>query len=254
MEIRLPTQLLKAALGLARVAGISEDRELAGLVRLHERCMSRGSAKVTLDEIALDWGLSRDEFDRFLSTHLCHGVFAHPSGGLDWLVPSCVRYEKLRAALSAGGKKSKGNLRQFSGRGAQQEAAPAVPAGPAPAPPPGKKTRALSDQEGCWAVLEQMRVEHCVACGIAPGSSAPPKYCNKLMNDAVEGAGIVDRILDGGTAFTRWDYLAFLFEGYLGDEFGRVKDGQLRSPPWPVELFLSPGVLRRHKEQEEAAA
>jgi hypothetical protein len=65
--------------------------------------------------------------------------------------------------------------------------------------------------------------------------------------------GIVDQIIEG-QVFTRWNYLGVLFENYLAGDFGREKDGQLRSPPWPIELFLSPGTLRQLKEQEERAA
>jgi hypothetical protein len=122
----------------------------------------------------------------------------------------------------------------------------------APSTPAPK--RELSAQERCWDFLDHMAVEHCTELGLIRESQQRPKLCNPKLTAACTAAGIVDFLLDG-KAYTRWEHLGVLFALYLKDELGRVdRDGQLRTPPWPIELFLSENVLRRFKAQEEKAA
>lgn len=258
MEIRINTQLLKQLPDLARASGIAEDRERAGLMRLHERCLAAGTATVRPLEIASAWSLGPDEAARFMEVHLSAGVFV--SGPDGFVVPSCAWYEKLKAGLRAGGKKAQQNLKQYSGStpprdGSSPASTSSSKSGPAAPSTPAPAARALSAQEQCWDWLDHLAVEHCSRLGLPRASQQRPKLCNPKLNDACKAAGVVDFILESH-AYTRWDHLGTLFKLYLQEELGRVDErtGRLREPPWPIEVFLSEGVLRRLKEQEERAA
>jgi hypothetical protein len=248
MDVRLSKQLLLLVPDLARASGVTDDRELAGLVRLHLRCASEGVDQVAAIDVFGAWGLAPDEADRFLSAHVSRGVLV--SGAEGWIVPSCTVYARIRAAQREAGKKSRSNLRQYSKAPASTSSSKSGPAAPST---PAPRSRELSAQEACWDYLDHLRTRHCVLMGLEPGTNPRPKLCNAKLNEACAATGIVDQIIEG-QVFTRWNYLGLLFEDYLAGELGREKDGQLRSPPWPIELFLSPGVLRVLKEKEERAA
>lgn len=117
-------------------------------------------------------------------------------------------------------------------------------------PPPEEKESA--DQ---WRLLDRARIEHCEKLGLSPGTQnhPGPALANKRMKDACEQLGLVDRIVDG-EVLSRFDFLACVFDHFLLNDFGRVdKDGSLREPPWPLELFFSPNVLKRaHTDYQQA--
>lgn len=252
MNLTLKRELVKQLPNVARAAGIAEDRELAGLLRLHLHCIEADTALVTPLDIATAWGLGELETARFMEVHLAAGVLVSDASG--FLVPSCEQYPRRRGWSRAGGKKAQGNLKQFAAREVAPASTSSSESGPGAPSTPAPGARALSAQEQCWDYLDHLAREHCAQLGQPRESQPRPKLCNPKLNNACEAAGVVDFILDS-RAYTRWDHLGVLFRLYLNNELGRVdREGKLRSPLWPIELFLSEGVLRRLKEQEERAA
>lgn len=237
-HVQLDLKAIEQAGNVARAAGITEDQQLAGLARLYHSVWTKKVSHASPALLCGCFGVTHAQLERLVDAEIAYGHLAQRSEE-GWRIRGAKRYFRLRAALSEGGKKAlaAGNLR-----------------GPKDKEQPGpKRTRSLSAQEDCFAILERLRIEHCQRLGIEPGASRNT-VVNKRMNDAVDAAGIVDRILDG-EPFTRWDYLTLLFEQYLLDDFGhKDKEGNVRSPPWPIELFLSAGVLKRFKDQYEGVA
>jgi hypothetical protein len=243
LHIQLDLKAVEQAPSVARAAGITLEQQLVGLVFMYHYVWAQKSDHATRDLLSGWFAVSLVEVDRLAGAEVAFGHLEVREGG--WRIRGAKRYFSLRAKLSEGGKKSKGNLKQYS-----------TPAAPVAEPVAAKKSRGPSAQEECWDIMERLRVEHCLRLELAPGQSKRPKLCNLKLNDAIAAAGILDSI-DGLEAFTRWDMLTLLFERYLGDELGRNnQEGQLRDPPWPLELFLSPNVLQRFKrehDQEQAA-
>jgi hypothetical protein len=254
-HVQLDLKAIEQAAAASGAEGIGLREHLAGLVLMFHHVWTKKTDHASR-ELLMGWfGVGPEQVERLAAGMV---AFEHlEPRGTGWRIRGATRYQNLRRKLSEGGKKSAGNLKQFSG--AQQapastsssESGPAAPSTPAP----GKKPRALSDQEECWGVLEVMRVEHCRQRGIEPGNSEPPERCNAILLKAVKAVNIVDSIDERG-AFTRWDYLALLFERYLAQERIGLNDkvGQPCVPPWPIPLFLSPGVLGRFKSDYEQEA
>lgn len=124
-----------------------------------------------------------------------------------------------------------------------------------PGVPETEEARVESAQQVTWRYLDRIRTEHCEKLGIKPGKqkTPPPAVVNKKLLEAVEALGFVDRIIDG-EIFSRFERLYSVFDFYVLNDFGRISpEGTLRDPPWPIELFLSPGVLKRAADDERAA-
>lgn len=130
--------------------------------------------------------------------------------------------------------------------------------GPTTRPPKrSAKTRQQSEQEQLFEMLEYLRVRHCEELGVEAGES-PRGRPNADFNEAAKAAAITDEIIEtneGQVTLTRWDQMRMLFKRFLLDDFGRVDDrnGEQRKVPWVIWLFLRPGVLRRLKQQYDAA-
>lgn len=131
---------------------------------------------------------------------------------------------------------------------------PAGPSGPSGSSGPSEGARVSdrqnSDQQDLWLELEVSRIHTCRKLGLQPGSSKKlePADLNARFTSAVEHLGFVDQGEN-----TRWNQLGNLYEVFLQGKYGRDK-----SPPWPIELFLSHGVLdtamKRQRELEAEAA
>jgi hypothetical protein len=132
---------------------------------------------------------------------------------------------------------------------------PALPGSdlsPDPAEPesdPDGEHRKVSAQGGLWLEMEACRIERCKELDLAPGKSKRPEPAaiNAILLRAVEHLGFVDRVTPHGS-LTRWDQLGELYEFFLSGDFGR--DG---TPPYPIELFCSNGVLDTTRRKMEAA-
>lgn len=247
-HIQLDLKAIEQASSVARAGGITEDQQLAGLARMYHHVWSKKSDQATR-ELLMGWfGLSSSQVERLAEAEVAFGHLEQRHGG--WRIRGAKRYFNLAKKLSEGGQKSKANLKQYS-QGKE-------PGGPAPAPEPEDPaptpTEAFGEDQ-CWAMMEKLRLEHCQARGVETHFWPRPKRYKELLHKAVDACGIVDSIAGGG-AFSRWDMLTLLFERYLAQERIGVKDeaGKPCTPPWPVPLFLSPGVLQRFKQDYDAEA
>ena len=146
---------------VARATGLSENRVLAGLVRLWHRCWSTEKGTVTQDELA---GCFGPEGIVGLAGALCADFLERTPDG--FRVRGAARYLRLRAAMREGGRKAASNLRRGDksprpsgpgqGRGIAGESpgpSPGVGSGPSPALTPSTEHRApnLEDVAGADA-------------------------------------------------------------------------------------------------------
>lgn len=253
VHIQVDLPAIEQAPSASGAEGISVRDHLAGLLLMFHYVWTKRSDQATR-ELLMGWfAVGPEQVDRLAAGLIAFGHLERRGEG--WRIKGAGRYVNLRKAFSEGGKKSKGNLKQY-----QQPAAPAATSssesGPeAPSSPAPK--RALSAQEQCWDYLEHLRVEHCRKLGLEPGATPRPKLCNSKLNEACAAAGILDQIIED-EAVTRWDLLPLLFELYLAqDRLGlKDKDGNACTPPWPIHLFLSVNVLtgfKREWDEEQAA-
>lgn len=243
-HIQLDLKAIEHAADVARAGGITEDAQIVGLVRMYRHVLAKKSDQATRVLLMGWFGASSAQLDRLIEAEVAFEHLEARDGG--WRIRGAGRYLSLLKKLSEGGQKSKGNLKQFA-RGQE----PTESGQPAPAP-----TDAFTE-EACWGVMERLRLEHCQARSIETHPWPRPKRFMELLQKAVDSCGIVDAIA-GGEVFSRWDMLTLLFERYLAQERIGVKDEQGKpcTPPWPIPLFLSPGVLQRFKQDydEEYAA
>lgn len=92
--------------GVARASGVSEDRILAGLLRLWHRCWSTKS--VVLSRIALASVFGADGIDLVVDALVDSGFLETLPEG--WRVKGSERYLRLAEARSKGGKAASANL------------------------------------------------------------------------------------------------------------------------------------------------
>lgn len=99
-----------------------------------------------------------------------------------------------------------------------------------------------------WDDLEFWRQERCRELGLPTGlANRPhPGKLNTLLVKVWEATGLKDELVSG-RSFSRASQLGSVFQCYLVEDFGRIdeRNSTPRDPPWPIELFLSPGVCGR---------
>lgn len=128
-----------------------------------------------------------------------------------------------------------------------------------PAPTPAQRGRKVSESEQWWENLELNRLAFSErkGLGLKPEPRPPAAAINTILARAIEVTGFVDREVrgrDGQTStLSKWTQLEDLQERYFNDEkFGTLdRDGNKRVPPWPLKLFLTPGVLEKYKRDAE---
>lgn len=94
---------------VARSTEVSEDRILAGLVRLWHRVWSSKSEVLTMSQLA---GVFGAEKINVIAEALCADFLEPVEGG--FRVRGASRYLRVRAGLSKGGKAASGNLKRGS--------------------------------------------------------------------------------------------------------------------------------------------
>lgn len=255
IHVQLDLKAIEQAPSASGAEGIGFRDHLAGLVLMYHHVWTKKS-DVATRELLMGWfAVGPDEVRRLAAGLVAFGHLEVRGEG--WRIKGTSRYENLRKAFSEGGKKASGNLRQFSGAQKAPVSTSSSASGPAApsTPAPGKKGTAPSAEElACWDVMERLRVDHCVALELEPGASAPLRT-NKVLK-AVMAVRIADVELSDGETLSRWDLLTLLFERYLAQERIGLKDkeGNACTPLWPIDLFLSPGVLERFKQDYDAEA
>lgn len=245
--VQLDLKAVEQAAIVASAGGISLHQQLAGIAQLFHYVFTKKSDRASPELLMGCFGVARAQLERLIDAEIAFGHLAQIDGeSSSWRIRGAKRYFRLKQALSKGGHKAKGNLKQYSG--AQQPAAPQQPTEPEVPPARKKKSSGPSELElDCWAAMERARREHCIALGMEPGESKPLK--NSKLLKAVMAVGLVD-----GDTLTRFDLLTVLFERYLAQERLGLKDreGTPCTPPWPIDLFLATGVLERFKQDYDA--
>ncbi len=193
------------AAAVARAAEATEDRVLAGLVRLWHRVWCDKTDHLASATIAGCFG--SDGLPKLLAALEAIG-FLEPTGD-SFRVRGAARYLRLRAALSAGGEASKGNLKRGTSPGPRAGEKPGPPPGSVPAlspstehreikllrdtpsesPPAGvaKKPRKPSRQESWWQSAQE------AASAKNPGrvtEGHQPKELNTLLGPPLEAIGV----------------------------------------------------------------
>lgn len=124
--------------GVARAAGVSEDRILAGLVRLWHRCWSTKSA--TISRTALAASMGGERIDEIANAMVDAGLLEALTDG--WRVRGADRYLRLAEARSRGGKAAAKHLVPGARFSASAQSQPR--ASPEPAEKPSGLVSALS--------------------------------------------------------------------------------------------------------------
>lgn len=175
--------------GVARAAGVSEDRVIAGLVRMWHRCWNMNSDLIDRAGLASCFGPDRlDDLVAQLSAtgDSLPNKFLEPSG-TSWRIRGASRYTRLKAALSAGGKKSAGNLKRGNSPGPR--------AGEEPGDSPGQlpalllndgMTECLNDQRPAEKTSIKGAVNEMLALAIvdAEKHKAPAEKLREIWNEA----------------------------------------------------------------------
>ena len=117
---------------VARGAGITEDRALAGLVRLWHRCWSTTSSTVTMSQLAGIFGGERIEE---VAGALCADFLERTQDG--FRVLGAERYLRLKAARRLGAEKT--NAQRRSRASGSQLLAPGTPDGRKPSAAPRRR-------------------------------------------------------------------------------------------------------------------
>lgn len=256
---------------VARAAGISEDRSLAGCVRTWHRCWSLKSDVLTRVELAGMFGSERlPEIIEALEVE-----FLERLRGGKWRVRGCDKYLRIARAQSEAGKAHIQNLKKGSKRRENPGSAPGSPGGspdssaPATPPaPPGSTTDHRSPITESVVITEPPPPKH-VAGPLEQPATAVVVVGKELFQPPDDAARWSDEQLATETGFwsfiqacraTRrlarepeppkgypsWHRDAFASGATAGELADALKeyfsDTDFEAKGWPTAIFISPKV------------
>lgn len=183
--------------GIARCAGVSEDRILAGLVRLWHRCWSTKADVVS--RVALSASMGGERIEDIAAAMVDSGLLESVADG--WRVRGADRYLRLAEARKRGGKAAAKHLipgARFSAAAQSQ---------PRASPEPAEKA------SGLVSALSPSTEHRAPKKESAPTPSTP-RETDLLVDDfkAVTGAAYMWQGAKDGTALARLKCIASLDE------------------------------------------
>lgn len=237
LYLQLDLEVFERAANVARAGGITFEQAFAGLGWMWKHCWTSKTDVVATAHVSGFFGSQeRSVIDALEAFGFLERIAAEDTERPTWRVKGArdriLRVKRgvsaaARAARSKGGKAAAKNLKQ-------NQAAPVQPDmlggddAPAGAPP-----RAMSVHQQRWAEMQERRAAHLEALGIdAPPEVHAPARINTSLAKLAKALSLRDEMtFDGSEIPELWArYLEW--DAPAGD-----------SPPWPLNKFLSPGVI-----------